>query len=175
MKSYGIVAVFDNAEDLIRAVRASYAAGFRRMETYSPYPVPEVDSFLPGWELLSPVAFISGVAGGVLGFGVQYYIAVALYPTNIGGRPLNSWPAFAVIAFEMVVLFALLAVFASALFFEKLPRLYQPLYRTPDSVERLRDRFALCIEATDPLFFSKHPYSFLTSLDPLHVWQVTYD
>ena len=36
---------------------------------------------------------------------MQYYSAVYDYPLNIGGRPLNSWPSFVIVTFELTILF----------------------------------------------------------------------
>ena len=38
---YGLMAEFTGAEVLTEAVRAARAAGWARMEAYSPYPVPD--------------------------------------------------------------------------------------------------------------------------------------
>ncbi|MBK6767334.1 MAG: DUF3341 domain-containing protein [bacterium] len=35
-----------------------------------------------------------GSLGAVLGFTLEYWVHVIEWPMNIGGKPLNSWPAF---------------------------------------------------------------------------------
>ena len=103
---------------------------------------------------------------------MQYFIAVDVYPTNIRGMPLNSWPAFVVITFEMTVLFALCATFFGTLFFEGLPALYHPLFRVPTFKRVSEDSFFLCIEARDGKFHPARTARFLESLGPVKVWEV---
>ena len=39
--TYGLLAEFDTPTELVRAAEAAYAAGYRRMDCYTPYPVEE--------------------------------------------------------------------------------------------------------------------------------------
>ncbi len=169
---YGIAAEFEDADTLLEAARATRASGYRRMEAYSPYPIEELDAVVPSWDLLSPMVLASGVAGGFIGYYMQYFIAADVYPTNIRGMPLNSWPAFTVITFEMVVLFSVCAVFLGALLFEGLPQLYHPLFRVPTFKRASDDGFFLCIEARDGKFDVTHTARFLQSLGSVQVWEV---
>src|SRR2546430_10120222 len=38
---YGVLGEFATAEELVAAIDAAYDRGYRRMEAYTPYPVPE--------------------------------------------------------------------------------------------------------------------------------------
>lgn len=172
---FGMAAEFDDANDLITAARAARHAGYRRFEAYSPYPVKLLNEFIPHWDYISPMAFFAAIAGGWFGFWMQFFIAAKVYPTNIGGRPLDSWPAFIVIAFALIVLFALFAVFFGALFFDGLPSIYHPLFRVPSFRRASSDGFFLCIEARDGHFDLAGTSHFLHSLDPLKVWEVLDD
>lgn len=169
---YGILAEFEDADQLLTAARAAREAGYHRLEAYSPYPIKDLDDVIPSWDMLSIMVFGAGVVGGFIGFYMQYFIAVDVYPTNIGGRPLNSWPMFAVITFEMAVLFAAIALFFCTLFFQGAPSLYHPLARVPSFKRATSDGFFLCIEARDGNFHPTHTAHFLRSLDPMRVWEV---
>lgn len=169
---YGIVAEFEDPDSLVSAAEATREAGYRHFEAYSPYPIKELDDVIRSWNMLPTIVFFSGVAGAFIGFYMQYFIAVDVYPTNISGKPLNSWPAFVVIMFEMAVLFAMLATFFGTLFFEGLPALYHPLFRVPAFKRASADSFFLCIEARDSKFHPLYTTQFLQSLDPVKVWEV---
>ena len=169
---YGVLAEFEDADQLLAGARAAREAGYRRFEAYSPYPIKELDEVISSWSMLPAMVFGAGVAGGFIGFYMQYFLAAWEYPTNTGGRPLNSWPAFAVITFEMAVLFAVVAVFFGTLFFQGFPSLYHPLFRVPAFKRVTSDGFFLCIEARDGNFHPTRTTHFLRSLDPLRVWEV---
>ena len=81
--------------------------GYSRIEAYSPYPINELDEIIARhrtscrWSSLC-----AGAAGTLTAWLMQYWIAAIHYPLNVGGRPLNSWPSFVIIMFELTVLFA---------------------------------------------------------------------
>lgn len=171
-KTYGILAEFEDPTSLLSAAKAAREAGYRRFDAYSPYPIKELDDVIPSWNMLPTIVFLSGVAGAFIGYYMQYFIAADVYPTNISGKPLNSWPAFVVITFEMAVLFAMLATFFGTLLFEGLPELYHPLFRVPAFKDASSDGFFLCIEGRDGKFHPTYTTRFLESLDPVKIWEV---
>src|SRR6185369_6966028 len=104
--SYGKVAEFDDPEELVAAARAVRDKGYRRFETYTPYAIRELDEIVPEEDWIPLLVLLSGALGTITAFGLQYWIAAIHYPLNIGGRPLNSWPSWVPIMFELTVLFA---------------------------------------------------------------------
>ena len=150
---YGLLAEFDSPDGLVTAADTCYAAGFRRMDAYSPFPVEGLSEAIGFRRTRMPLlVLIGGILGGLGGYALQYYAAVISYPLNIGGRPLNSWPAFIPVTFECVILsaglFAVLGMFA----LNRLPEPYHPVFNAPRFQFASRDRFFLCIEARDPRF-----------------------
>ncbi len=107
---YGVMGEFATPEDLIHAVEKIREAGYRQVNAYSPFPVEGLSEALGLKRNMVPViCLLGGLTGGVGGFFFQYWAAAITYPLNIGGRPLNSWPAFIPVTFELTILGASLA------------------------------------------------------------------
>ena len=111
--------------------------GFRKMEAYTPYPIQELEEFIEGGRerCLPLIVLIGGILGTLTAWVMQYYIAVIDYPINVGGRPLNSWPSFIVIMFELTILFAALTTFFGMLALCGLPAATSS-HVQPDTVSR---------------------------------------
>ncbi|MGZ8444358.1 MAG: quinol:electron acceptor oxidoreductase subunit ActD, partial [Candidatus Binatia bacterium] len=74
---YGLMAEFDNPSALVAAAREAHAAGYRQMDAYTPFPVEELNEVL-GLERtgMPAIVLIGGITGAVLGYLMQYYVAV---------------------------------------------------------------------------------------------------
>jgi hypothetical protein len=170
---YGIVAEFLSASDLVRAAEKARDEGYKRMDAYSPFPIEDLPEALGQQPTKLPfVVLLGGVLGGLAGFLLQYITAVYSYPFNIGGRPLNSWPAFVPITFECTVLGAALAAVLGMLTMNGLPMPYHPLFNLERFARASRDRFFLCIRAVDPKFDLVKTKLFLENLHPREVMEV---
>lgn len=167
---YGLLASFVSPEALVRAAHRATENGYTQVDAYSPFPLDELSDALGFRKTRLPwFVFVAGVIGACVGYGLQYYCTVIAYPLNIGGRPLHSWPAFIPVTFETTILFASLAAVLGTLVFNRLPQPYHPLFNVPEFSLASRDRFFLCIEATDPRFDPDACYAFLESLEPLKI------
>src|SRR5437764_15405270 len=119
---FGLTGSFASSDALTAAARQLRSLGFREVEAYTPYPVEGLDEVLrPRRRMWLPlVIFLGAVFGVVCGYFIQYWDEVLDYPINVGGRPYNSWPAFTVGSFELMVLFAVAAGFFGLLAFCRL-------------------------------------------------------
>lgn len=174
-KPWGCLAAFDSPERLLAAARAAHTAGYRRMEAYTPLPVEGLEEALGRSEhsWVPWLMLLGAILGGVFGYWIQWYTAVVDFPINVGGRPLNSWPAFLVITFEFTILGSALAGFIGWMALCRLPQPYHPVFNATGFDLASRNRFFLCIEASDPAFDLTRTSDFLLSQQALEVAEVT--
>jgi hypothetical protein len=151
---YGLLAEFNTPQAMVKATLAARDAGFRRMECYTPYPVEEAATALDVHRNRVPLmTLMGGLMGLTTAFLMQTWMSAISYPINIAGRPLFSWPAFIIPAYEWTILFAGLSAAFSMLALNGLPQPYHPLFNAPNfRVGATDDKFFLCLEATDPKF-----------------------
>jgi hypothetical protein len=172
---YGVMAEFKTPMELLEAVERASAEGYRRIEAYTPMPVEGLADALGYKTTRVPlVTLVGGILGGLGGYAMQYWIAAVDYPQNVGGRPLNSWPAFIPVTFELTILGAALAAVLGMLALNGLPMPYHPVFHVPRFALATRDRFFLCIESRDQRFDRVGTRRFLESLDPREVCDVPY-
>jgi hypothetical protein len=170
---YGVMAEFETAEQVLEATRRANRAGYTRMDAYTPYAVEGLAPALGMKHTRVPfVVLVAGLVGAASGYLMQYWSMAVDYPLDVGGRPLNSWPVFIPITFEMLVLIASLAAFFGMLFLNGLPCLHHPVFNMPGFVRATQDRFFLCIEADDPRFDREGTRQFLAALGPCTVTNV---
>jgi hypothetical protein len=170
---YGVLAEFETPEQLRAAARAAREAGYRRMDAYSPFPIHGLTEALGARSSrLAGLVLAGGALGTLSGFGLQYWVSVIAYPLNVGGRPLNSWPSFIPVTFEVTVLLAALTAVLGMLALNGLPYPHHPLFGAERFARATSDRFFLCIEAVDPKFDQAATRRFLESLGPSSVTEV---
>lgn len=172
---FGVAAQFEDAATLIEAVRTLHESGYRYMEAYSPYPVHQLEHYIPVRRRIPLFVLVGGLLGTFTAWSMQYYIAVVDYPTNIGGRPLNSWPSFIVIMFELTILFAGVTAFFSTLALCGFPRPHHPVFAIPNFDQATNNRFFVCVESTDPLFDREAIRALLANTNTLEVTDVAED
>ncbi len=172
---YGVMAEFDSPTALVNAAREARARGYRKLDAYTPFPIEELSEALHLPKSKLPlIVLIGGILGGLTGYLMQYYVTVIYFPINIAGRPLHSWPMYIVITFELTILFSAISAVLGLLALCGLPMPYHPAFNVPRFALASRNRFFLCIEATDPLFDRKGTEDFLESLDPHEVSEVAH-
>jgi hypothetical protein len=173
MPLFGILAEFSDAERLVAAATRVHEAGYRRMEAYSPMPIEGLADAIGFHRTRMPlVVLLGGIVGAVGGYALQYYVSIIAYPLNIGGRPLNSWPAFIPVIFEMTILAGALSAVLGMLAMNGLPRPHHPLFAVPQFDRATRDRFFLCILRTDPLYHQQTTRQLMETLGAVEVIDV---
>jgi len=172
---YGVMAEFDSPTALVAAARAAREEGYRKLDAYSPFPIEELsDALHLHHNKLPLIVLIGGILGCMAGYLLQYFVTVIYYPINVAGRPRHSWPAYIVITFEVTILFAALSTVLGLLALCGLPMPYHPVFNVPRFALASRNRFFLCIEATDPMFDHDRTSDFLETLGPREVSEVAH-
>ena len=171
---YGIIAEFATPTELVHATEQAHEEGYRRMECYTPYPVEEAASALHFHKTSVPlICLLGGLAGVTVAYLMEVWINVYAYPLNIAGRPLFSWPAFIIPAYEWTILFAGLSAAFGMIAQNGLPQLYHPLFNAPNFRNgATTDKFFLCLEATDPKFSLTGTRAFLEQFPAISVVEV---
>lgn len=170
---YGVMAELASAEALVAAARRAREAGFEPVEAYSPFPVEGLAEAVGFTGSRVPLAtLLGGIAGGAVGFFLQWYSAVIDYPINSGGRPLNSWPEFIPVTFELTVLGAALAAVVAMFVANGLPRLRHPVFNVREFEHSTRNRFFLCLPASGRRFDAQAAHHFLQRLEPMRIMEV---
>jgi hypothetical protein len=170
---FGLMAEFEEHDQLLEAARSAYAKGYRRMDGYSPFPIEGLAEAL-GHECSAIPLFTlaGGIIGGLGAYFMEWYAMARLYPLNVGGRPYNSWPNFIPVVFELTVLVASVAAFIGVFLLNRLPQPNHPVFNVPEFERASSDRFFLCIEAGDPKFAFEETRKFLEGLKAVKVTEV---
>ena len=174
--TYGLLAEFDTPSELVAAAKQVYADGWRRLDCYTPYPVEEAAEAINFHRNKVPLlTLIGGLMGLTAMFLLEVWVSTIAYPLNIAGRPIYSWPAFIVPAYEWTILFAGLSAAFGMLALNGLPETYHPLFNAPNFRNgATTDKFFLCLEALDPKFDLNDTRKYLEALQPASVVEVEY-
>ena len=145
-----LLAGFAGPEPLKTALRDAREQGRRPLETFTPYPMPELADLLghartnvPWWMLGG------GLTTAALFYAMEWFSATRLYAFDQGGRPFNSWPAFIVATVEVSVLAAGLTGFVAFLLKCGLPRLHHPVFDAHAFERASQDQFLLALQLPD--------------------------
>ena len=170
---YGVIAEFNDPQTLLDAANATREAGYTTIDAFSPFPIHGLAEAIGFHKTrLSSIVLGMGVLGGIGGFMMCWYANVMAYPLNIGGKPINSWPAWIPITFECTILLAAFGAVFGMLALNGLPMPYHPVFNVRRFDSASRDKFFLVIQARDPQFKREEARRFLESLGPREVTDV---
>ena len=150
---HGLMAEFDSAQAIVDAATKVMAAGYSKVEAYTPFPIEELNDIIHRRRTILPkLVLAGGLTGMSAGFGLQYWASVIEYPLNIGGRPLATWTAFVVPSYELTILFSALTAAIGMIVLNGLPQPYHPVFNVDRFSLASSDKFFLVVEATDAKF-----------------------
>jgi ActD protein len=148
-----LACAFQDSQRAVQVLRSLHELGYSRLDVCSPYRLEDAEPYLSARPTrLSLRVFAGGVVGAVTAYGLQYWTSVWVYPFEIAGSPLHSWPAFLPFTFEFSVLMASLIAFVSAFRLGGLPRYHHPTFDLPEFDRVSRDRFMILVSDEDPRF-----------------------
>ncbi len=142
-----LMGVFTGEHEVLSATQACRDRGYEIVDVYAPYPVHGLDRAMG----LRPsritwVCFVLGVVGAASMLWFQIWASAVDWPVNVGGKPLNSLPAFVPVAFESAVLCAGIGTIAVLLLRSRLFPWSKPVLAHPGVTD---DHFVLAIRQTD--------------------------
>ncbi len=164
-RNWGVVAEFDNPARLLEAAHAVQDDGYRKWETWSPFPIHGMDDAQGlGGSKVPWIVLVMGVTGLITGFVLQWWSGAIEYPIVIGGKPLYAWEFAVPVTFEIAILLSAFGAVFGMFALNALPRPFHPLDRHKPFRKVTDDGFFLSIEAKDPRFHIEDTKDFLESL-----------
>jgi hypothetical protein len=160
-----IIAEFKDPGALLKAAEATQAAGYKKYDAYSPFPIHGMDDAMGlGQSKLGWIVLCGGTFGLTFGFGLQTWVATEAYKLVISNKPLFSFQAFIPVTFELMVLFSAFCAVFGMFALNKLPEFYHPLFRSNNFRKVTSHGFFIGIEAEDPQFDRDKVESFLKEI-----------
>ncbi len=142
-----VLAIFEDEDVLIDAVKQVRNDGVKIKEVYTPFPIHGLDTAL-GYKMsrLPIAAFLFGMTGTILALTMMYYMMGFDWPMNIGGKNFVALPPFIPVTFEVTVLLSALGMVATFLIVSdlkpyKIPRMFD--IRSTD------DKFVMAIDLSE--------------------------
>jgi hypothetical protein len=149
----GLLAEFETVDAVVDAAAEVRKAGFLRWDVHSPFPIHGIDPVMGIRPTVLPWLVLGGGLFGLFGgMWLQWYCNAYDYPILISGKPFWSLPANIPVIFECTVLLSSLTAVFGMLALNRLPTLYNPLFKSDRFRRVTNDRFFIFIDASDAKF-----------------------
>ena len=150
---YGLMAEYDSPDTLLEACKAVRDAGYKKTDSFSPFPIHGMEEALGLPESnVGKIAILFSFAGAGIALLLQWWTAVKSYPLIVGGKPLFAFEPSIPITFELTVLLSCFSSVFIMLALNGLPRFNHPVFGAKGFERVGDDRFMLPIEKSDPKF-----------------------
>ncbi len=177
---YAVLAEFEDVDSLLHAAMAVRDRGFTRWDCHTPFPVHHLNGAMGMRPTRLPWLVLgAGITGALAGIGFQLYTMATTigglpsplqgYEMIISGKPYMSGPAYVPITFELTILLAALTAFGGMLLLNRLPWLYNPVFKSQRFKRATDDRFFVVIRGDDPVYEGDKTIEMLKGLDAVSV------
>lgn len=175
-KSFGWMAEYDNADDLLTAAKKVRDSGYTKTDAYTPFPVHGIDKALGIKQTVLPfIVLTCGITGLILAITFQCWSNGIDYAYIISGKPFFSIPAFIPVTFETTVLFSAFSTFFGMWALNRLPTLSNALFAHPRFDRVTNDRFFLHVDSRDKFYNRESVRELLGATSPLSLEEVVED
>lgn len=145
-----LLGVFQSADEVLTATKASKDKGYSIVDVFTPYAVHGLDKAMGLRPSRLPwVSLALGMTGAVLKVWFEFWTSAVSWPINVGGKPWNSLPAFVPVTFEVMVLFAGIS---TVLAFIIVSRLYPGRKAVMPHPDITSHNFVIVLEENDAAF-----------------------
>jgi hypothetical protein len=159
-----LLAEFTDVDGVVNAARKVRADGYKVWDVHSPFPIHGVDAVIGVRPTILPWLVLGGGTFGCLGgIALQWWTNAVDYQFMISGKPTWSLPANIPVIFECTVLFSALTAVFGMLGLNRLPLLYNPVFKSKRFKRVTDDRFFILIDAADKKFDETKTAEFLKS------------
>ena len=142
-----VLAEFPTPEALLNGTTRVRNAGYKSIDTHSPYPIHGLEEALGiKWVNIPLLVLLGAIAGATIAYSMIYFMNVYDWPINIANRPAHSPPANIPITFELAVLLAGSSSFFGFFTLARLPRPYHPVFESENFLRCSVDAFFLSVE-----------------------------
>ena len=150
-KVFGMVAQFSSPHALLEAVSFVRKAGFRRLDTHTPFPIHGMDKALDLPPSRLPwLVLLGALFGTMTGIFIQVWMNGIDYPLRVGGKSFFAYQSYLPVAFELTILFGALTAVFGMFALNRLPQPYHALFTHAKFGRATDDAFFLSIDARDP-------------------------
>jgi hypothetical protein len=149
----GVVATFAHLDSMIAAIRAIRDRKDLKFRVHSPVPRHEILEAV--YDRVSPVR-VWTLTGALTGLASAIALTVwcgikmnSFGGLLVSGKPVNSWPPYMVIMFELTVLLGSLFTLAGFLFHSRLPNIFVDAAYRPEFSD---DKFGVFVQCSSIQF-----------------------
>ncbi len=146
-KTKYILGHFADPDEMMHGIDKLQENNIAIYDVFTPMPIHGIEDKLGVKRSRLPIAaFCFGITGTLTAFTMLYYMMVADWPMNVGGKPAFAAPDFIPVMFELTVLFSAFGMvgtffFKNHLFPGRAPRVMD--------LRATHDRFIIAIDAAE--------------------------